>query len=373
LTKQYSEITKIIYKVKFIIFLFIINLSIYSQEKYFKNPKNIFLIGTDLHIHTVFSDGFVWPDLRVDEALREGLDLISITDHLEYQPHKTDLPNPNKNRSFEIANRYAEGKGLNVVLGAEITRSMPPGHLNAVFIEDANSLLHKDSISGIIEANKQNAFVFINHPNWFPGRPNGIAKLEPIHKELIKKKFIHGIEVVNVGLSIEALEIAVENNLTILGTSDVHGIANWEFEQYGGHRPMTFVLCEDNDIDSIKNALFSGKTMVWYKDIIIGKPENLLAVINSNLEFSEPFYIENTKIALVNISNLSSIPFILNYRGQYTLHEDDKVFIIPPKESIQIKVKTIDLVEKIDMNFEMLNAIIRKDKYLKFSKILNIR
>ncbi len=76
---------------------------------------------------------------------------------------------------------------------------------------------------------------------------------------------------------------------------------------------------------------------------------------------------------MVNISNLSSIPFILNYRGQYTLHEDDKVFVIPPKESIQIKVKTIDLVEKIDMNFEMLNAIIGKDKYLKFSKILNIR
>ncbi len=136
---------------------------------------------------------------------------------------------------------------------------------------------------------------------------------------------------------------------------------------------MIAVLCEDNDINSIKNALFSGKTMVWYKDIIIGKPENLLPVINSNLEFSQPFYIKNTKIVLVNISNLSSIPFILNYRGQYTLHEDDKVFVIPPKESIQIKVKTIDLVEKIDMNFEMLNAIIGKDKYLKFSKILNIR
>ena len=61
---------------------------------------------------------------------------------------------------------------------------------------------HKDSISGIIEANKQNAFVFMNHPNWWPGRPSGIARLEPIHEELIKKKFIHGIEVVNVGLSI---------------------------------------------------------------------------------------------------------------------------------------------------------------------------
>ena len=74
------------------------------------------------------------------KALWDGLDLISITDH-DYQPHKGDIPNPNKNRSFEIANKYAKGKELNVVLGAEITRSMPPGHLNAVFISDANLLL----------------------------------------------------------------------------------------------------------------------------------------------------------------------------------------------------------------------------------------
>lgn len=356
----------------FILFLSF-NLSLFSQEKFFKNPKNTYLISTDLHIHTVFSDGFVWPDLRVDEALREGLDLISITDHLEYQPHKGEILNPDKNRSFEIANKFAQGKELNVVLGAEITRSMPPGHLNAVFITDANLLLHKDSISGIIEANKQNAFVFMNHPNWWPGRPSGIARLEPIHEELIKKKFIHGIEVVNVGLSIEALEIAIENNLTILGTSDVHGIATWEFEQYGGHRPITFVLSEGNDLKSVKNGLFEGKTMVWYKDLIIGKQENLLPVIDSNLEFSQPTYIENTKIASVNLLNLSSIPLILNYNGKFTLHEDDKIFIIPPRGSKEIKIKTIELLKKINVNFEIFNAIIGKDQYLMFSKTLNFQ
>lgn len=33
----------------------------------------------DFHIHTVFSDGTVWPTVRVDEAYREGLDAISLT------------------------------------------------------------------------------------------------------------------------------------------------------------------------------------------------------------------------------------------------------------------------------------------------------
>jgi 3',5'-nucleoside bisphosphate phosphatase len=41
----------------------------------------------DFHIHTVFSDGDVWPDYRVSEAWKDGLDAIAITDHIEYRPH----------------------------------------------------------------------------------------------------------------------------------------------------------------------------------------------------------------------------------------------------------------------------------------------
>ena len=40
--------------------------------------------------------------------------------------------------------------------------------------------------------------------------------------------------------------------------------------------PITFVLSEGNDLKSVKNGLFEGKTMVWYKDLIIGKQENLV-------------------------------------------------------------------------------------------------
>ena len=34
----------------------------------------------DFHIHTVFSDGSVWPDIRVQEAVKDGLDAISLTE-----------------------------------------------------------------------------------------------------------------------------------------------------------------------------------------------------------------------------------------------------------------------------------------------------
>ena len=65
----------------------------------------------DFHMHTVFSDGTVWPTVRVDEAEREGLDAIAITDHVEYQPKKKDIPT-NHNRPYEIALGRAKEKNI---------------------------------------------------------------------------------------------------------------------------------------------------------------------------------------------------------------------------------------------------------------------
>ena len=89
----------------------------------------------DLHMHTVFSDGQVWPTVRVEEAWREGLDVISITDHIEYLIHKDDILK-NHNRPYEIARAKAEELGIILIKGAEITRSMPPGHFNGHWIKN---------------------------------------------------------------------------------------------------------------------------------------------------------------------------------------------------------------------------------------------
>ena len=83
---------------------FFININ-FSQEKkiFFESPKNVYYISSDLHIHSVFSDGAVWPTIRVDEALRDSIDLISLTEHLEYQSHLSDIPHNNRNRSYQMA------------------------------------------------------------------------------------------------------------------------------------------------------------------------------------------------------------------------------------------------------------------------------
>ena len=75
----------------------------------------------DFHQHTVFSDGNVWPSIRVQEAIKDGLDAISITDHIEYQPHSEDIPHPDRNRSYQVAIEAAKNKSLIVINGSEIT------------------------------------------------------------------------------------------------------------------------------------------------------------------------------------------------------------------------------------------------------------
>jgi len=94
----------------------------------------------DFHMHTVFSDGHVWPDVRLQEAWSEGLDFIAITDHIEHAPHKEDVI-VNHNRPWELVKEKAAENNIGLIKGAEITRSTPPGHFNAIFIGDASDYI----------------------------------------------------------------------------------------------------------------------------------------------------------------------------------------------------------------------------------------
>lgn len=112
--------------------------TVFGQRKIVNLPDlpGYVTLKCDFHLHTVFSDGNVWPTVRIDEALRDGLDAISITDHMEYNPKKDFIP-IDHNAAWKVGNEYAKERNLILVHGTEITRKMPPGHFNALFIKDA--------------------------------------------------------------------------------------------------------------------------------------------------------------------------------------------------------------------------------------------
>ena len=268
----------------------------------------------DLHMHTVFSDGDVWPTIRIDEAMDEGLDAIAISDHLEYQPHKKHVSS-DRNISNEIARKYAKKKGMICIAGVEITRWMPPGHFNVLFIEDGNKLMIDDFLSVIEEAIAQGGYIFWNHPGWIAHQPDKVVRWYDIHQTLVDRGWLHGIEFANTHeYYTESMGLANEHGLAVLGNTDVHGMVYREFLQKNDHRPMTLVFAKEKSEEGIKEALFAKRTIALSEDNVMAGPESLVRdFIMASLELTE----ENNRIL---VKNISEIPYIFtNDNNEYTL------------------------------------------------------
>jgi len=350
----------------------------HDREIVFPDVPGFKTLKCDFHQHAIFSDGKVYPSIRVEEAIKDGLDAISITEHLEYQPHKVDIPHPDRNRAYQIAletKKSMKDTTLIITNGSEITRKMPPGHSNAIFIKDANLLL-KDSVIDVFrEAKKQGAFIFWNHPHWKGQVNDGVAKLTDMHEQLIKEKLINGIEIVNEHIySTEALEIALANNLTFIGASDVHGLIDWEYDVHkGGHRPITLVFAKEKSEEGIKAALFEGSTAIWFNNTLIGKQEFLQPLINASLEIKKAKYLKANwsqhkkllTILEVTIQNNSDAEYILENTSDYLLHNNADIVTIASQHKTIIQVKTLDQKESINLSFNVLNAVIAPKKHAK--------
>lgn len=332
----------------------------------FPDLPDFVTVVCDLHQHTVFSDGDVWPTIRVQEGLRNGIDVMAVTDHLEYQPHIDDIPHPDRNRSFLIAKSAGEERDILVVNGAEITRDMPPGHVNAVFIHDANRLLIEDPVEAFREANFQGGFVFWNHPAWERQAPDGIARLTEMHQMLIDEGLLHGIEVVNeFSYSREALAIALAHNLTIMGTSDIHGLIDWTYySKRGGHRPVTLVFAADKTPGSIREALMAGRTVVWFEEFLIGREEWLRPLVRAALSVTSAGYLKDSSVHEFDFENRSDAVLSFRSLDAVSFHNLPDTFTVEPHSTRKVQVNTPAVGEDVTLELEVLNAITGPDAHL---------
>jgi len=249
----------------------------------------------DLHTHTVFSDGHVWPNVRVQEAWQEGLDVLAITDHIEYTPHSEDVK-VGHNRAWELAQNAAAENNLVFIKGTEITRNTPPGHFNAIFIGDASEYIEdragekdKDAVTKAVE---QDAFIFWNHPGWQVNNIEGSYEWLGFIDELKKEGNLHGIEVINgFGMHLKALDWAVDHDLTVLGTSDIHNLVKYDYDLGEFvHRSMTLVFAAERTPESVREALEAGRTVAWASKYLAGKEEHVRDLFHACVEMGPAFY-----------------------------------------------------------------------------------
>ncbi len=273
----------------------------------------------DLHMHTIFSDGLVWPTIRVQEAWQEGLDVIAITDHLEYQKHKDHIP-VNHNAPYETAKASAAMANIVLVRGSEITRNTPPGHFNAIFVKDS-SVMQRPKESGnfdldrqaIQAAEDQDAFIFWNHPGWKASSIEGSYDWIPFVEEIHKKGMLDGIEVINgFHFHRKSMDWAIEHNLTVLGTSDIHNLIAHDYDMKKGvTRSMSLVFAKERTAESVREALEAGRSVAWSTKLLAGREKWVKALYNASVSVGSVYKKDAKGTSYAEISNNSDLSFEL--------------------------------------------------------------
>ncbi len=310
------------------------------QRKEFHLPdvNGYHVYKADLHLHTMFSDGNVTPEFRVQEAWYDGLDVIAITDHIEgrkwegkmlkflkgYLPKGTVPVNDRVSRqpadkrgiqadlnvSYQSAAAVADEYGMTIIPGAEITREpVAIGHFNALFIKDANKIYDANPAVAIENARQQGALIQHNHPGW---RRTSV-KMTEFETQVYEKGYINGIEVMNGSQFYPSvLQRAQERRLYVAANTDMHLTTQLYYQ--GEQRNMTLILAKDKSLKSLKEALKERRTLAYSFGTVAGD-EQLVKDFFLACIHAEVIKTDANGKHKVMLTNNSSVDFHLNFNG----------------------------------------------------------
>lgn len=334
------------------------------------NGYNVY--KADLHTHTVFSDGNVLPDYRAKEAWQDGLDIIAVTEHLEYRPHEETLGEymahymngsgkkiknnriastpadkdgiqVDLNYSYERAMKWAPDFGIVVIKGIEISRDgRTVGHYNALFTSDNNTIYDPDPVVAIRNAKKQGALVMHNHPGW---RKTSIDYTET-DKIVYGEGLIDGVEVMNEAEFYPGIiDRALEKGLFMAACSDIHSSTGMEYTTEGNTRPMTLILAKDKSMDSLREAFETGRTIAYGFNTLCGKEELLTALFKASVTLETVREKDARGNTVFWLTNNSSIPYWISIKGENPIYlgAHSGVIIKDKKENKALSLTPINM------------------------------
>lgn len=331
--------------------------------------KGYNIYKADFHVHTFYSDGDVSAKGRVTEAYYEGLDIIAITDHVEYRPYEQKmlratqgyhkvLPTAKNynithkaadangiladlNVPYEEAKKPAERLGMLAVPGVEITRHPDKvGHYNALFIKDANTIYDPDPAQSIRNAKKQGALIMHNHPGW----KRKTVDMNEFHQQVYGEGLIDGVEIVNGGsFGSKLIKRCLDNKLFMAAATDAHSTTHYIYDGRGYFRTCTFVLAKELSLKAVKEALVKDRTLAYAYDNVIGSEELVREFFNNSVKMNVAYTSSKGEKTVV-FTNMTSIPMRLRRAAK------GEGALLNPFQSISFKV-----AKDKDLTFTVLN------------------
>lgn len=340
------------------------------------NGYNVY--KAELHIHTIYSDAHVTPEFRVQEAWYDGLDVLAITEHIEYRALESSMmefmkPYFKKGAqpiNWSIVDKPADGRGIQsdldmsvrlaqkeakkyditIVPGAEISRTPETiGHFNALFTTDNDAIYDPDPVQSFRNARSQGALIMHNHPGW---RRKSLDMIE-FDKKVYPAGLIDGIEVMNhLDFYPRAIDRAGEYGLFMASNTDLH-TSSWEYYgNNGSFRNMTLIFAKDKSLESLKEALKARRTLAYSFGTIAGERQLL-----------EDFFKASVKCMVVDTAadgtrtvmliNETSFPYYLNYGGDPMKLNAFGALSVSVKKDAALKVKVENMWHGSDSHLEV--------------------
>lgn len=334
------------------------------------------VLAVDTHTHTLFSDGVVWPSVRLWEAEQDHLAAYVVTDHLEYRPYLADVPSPDHNRPYQIAVTEAERikARAHVIPGVEISRYEPYGHFNALFLTDANALpvdlsMREDPRETLKAARAQGAFIIWNHAWALPGLEPGAADPMPDYQqEILAEGLFDAMEVANSWqVSDDAFRAALVHGLAVIGASDVHTLIDTDLQiPEGQHRTVTLVLAPDDSLDALRQGLFAKRTAALYRQTLYGREAELTEIVGAALRMPGRKRVLNflaKEVVEVELTNDASIPLQLRFPGHSPLTRPG-IVTVPANGALTVQFAGVPDVAAFALPVEVLNAFVAPERPL---------
>lgn len=342
------------------------------------NGYNIY--KADLHTHSAFSDGSVLPEYRVKEAWVDGLDVMAVTEHIEYRRQESKMleyledyakkgeqidnwdiinkPADKKgirvdlNYAVELSQKAAAQYGLLIIPGTEITRNPQQiGHYNALFTTDNNAIYDADPLQSFRNAKAQGALIQHNHPGW----QRKSIDMPEFEVKAYAEGLIDGIEIMNGSdFYPGAIDRAKELGLFMSANTDIHGTTAMDYANVEVGRNMTLIFAKEKTLEAMREALEARRTLAYAFGNVAGDEQLLKDFFLACVKF-EPVMKVYKNRQIFTITNTSSIPFAFRIGGGNVVWLDPFSTISAKTNNVKITVENmwygVDKHPVVEINF----------------------
>jgi hypothetical protein len=120
---------------------------------------------------------------------------------------------------------------------------------------------------------------------------------------------------------------------------------------------MTLVFAREKSIGAVREALFAGRTVAWYEDKLVGRPEYLDALFAASIAITDVEHGDNNVVRF-GLRNGSDIRFALERRGKV----GPESLTLPAGATVMVRTKVADLEAPVELAYTAENLLVGPEK-----------